>query len=407
MSRLLCPDFGQNLAALWLVLVIAALPVLAAAAVPTTPVPIQLTVADGLPSNTVNDFAEDKNGYLWLATADGLARFDGRNYRIWRMEDGLTDNFVWAVGVDAEDGLWVGLNDGGVGFLDPKRRTFTPFKSKEFPELSHLTVWAVAQTPDGDLWFGTSRSGVYRRRPNGSMQHFMFVANDANSLPSDRVTALRVTADGTLWIGSNGGIARWNGMSFDRKVLPGNSQVSNGLRLGSNGDLWVTDSNNGLYRLESSGNFVPHPWKHAKDGQDVIGMLLHDRRGHYWLDTMSGLGISDGAQVQNVPIYSLSAHGLVKPSWASAYEDREGGLWFTSLNGGLWHLPPNWSTFSVLSYHADDPQSMANPLVQATAMSASGGFWIGGSRGALERLDPFTGKLELHLRPISGIRWPS
>ncbi|QQK68768.1 response regulator [Xanthomonas citri] len=407
MSRLLCPDFGQNLAALWLVLVIVALPVLAAAAVPTTPVPIQLTVADGLPSNTVNDFAEDKNGYLWLATADGLARFDGRNYRIWRMEDGLTDNFVWAVGVDAEDGLWVGLNDGGVGFLDPKRRTFTPFKSKEFPELSHLTVWAVAQTPDGDLWFGTSRSGVYRRRPNGSMQHFMFVANDANSLPSDRVTALRVTADGTLWIGSNGGIARWNGMSFDRKVLPGDSQVSNGLRLGSSGDLWVTDSNNGLYRLDSSGNFVPHPWKHANDGQDVIGMLLHDRRGHYWLDTMSGLGISDGAQVQNVPIYSLSAHGLVKPSWASAYEDREGGLWFTSLNGGLWHLPPNWSTFSVLSYHADDPQSMANPLVQATAMSASGGFWIGGSRGALERLDPFTGKLELHLRPISGIRWPS
>ncbi|WP_431305996.1 ligand-binding sensor domain-containing protein, partial [Xanthomonas axonopodis] len=225
------------LAALWLVWVIAALPVLAAAAVPTTPLPIQLTVADGLPSNTVNDFAEDKNGYLWLATADGLARFDGRNYRIWRMDGGLTDNFVWSAKVDADDLLWVGLNDGGVGSLDPKRRVFKPLESMQFPEFSHLTVWAIAQTPDGDLWFGTSRSGLYRRRPDGSMQRFMFVADDARSLPSDRVTALRVTADGALWIGSNGGVARWNGMSFDRKVLPGDSQVSNGLRLDSNGDL--------------------------------------------------------------------------------------------------------------------------------------------------------------------------
>ncbi|AKO13029.1 hypothetical protein ACU14_14580 [Xanthomonas oryzae pv. oryzicola] len=77
-----------------MVLLITAVPVFASAAVPTTPVPVQLTVADGLPSNTVNDVAEDKNGYLWLATNDGLARFDGRSYRIWRMEDGLTDNYA-------------------------------------------------------------------------------------------------------------------------------------------------------------------------------------------------------------------------------------------------------------------------------------------------------------------------
>ncbi|QBH05807.1 ATP-binding protein [Xanthomonas oryzae] len=408
MSRLrFCPAFGRNLAARWLVLLITAVPVFASAAVPTTPVPVQLTVADGLPSNTVNDFAEDKNGYLWLATTDGLARFDGRSYRIWRMEDGLTDNYAWAVGVDAENRLWVGLNDGGVGVMDPKRRAFKPLESAQFPELSHLTVWAIAQTPDGDLWFGTSRSGLYRLRPDGSMQHFVFVADDAHSLPSDRVNELRVTAEGALWIGSNGGLARWNGRSFDRKALPGDSQSSNGIRVDPNGGLWVTDSNNRLYRLDSGGNFVPHPWQHANDGQNVVGMLLHDRSGHYWLDTMSGLGISEGTQVQNVPIYSLSAHGLVKPSWAIAYEDREGGLWFASLSGGLWHLPPNWSTFSVLSYHVDDPQSMANPLVRAAAVSASGGLWIAGTRGALERLDPVTGKLERHLRPISGTRWPT
>ncbi|TWR41742.1 hypothetical protein FQJ95_08945, partial [Xanthomonas vasicola] len=77
---------------LWVCLCLAVLPV--QARTPATPVPIQLTIADGLPSDTINQLAEDKQGYLWLASDDGLARFDGRNYRIWRMEDGLTSNVV-------------------------------------------------------------------------------------------------------------------------------------------------------------------------------------------------------------------------------------------------------------------------------------------------------------------------
>ncbi|MGW8339542.1 ATP-binding protein [Xanthomonas axonopodis pv. khayae] len=139
----------------------------------------------------------------------------------------------------------------------------------------------------------------------------------------------------------------------------------------------------------------------------VLGMLLRDRVGRYWLDTMDGLGVSVGKDVVNVPIYSASAHGLVKPSWSSAYEDREGGLWFASLNGGLWHLPPNWSTFAVLSYHTDGRQSISNPIVRVSAVSASGGLWVAGTRGVLERLDPANGSFERHLQPIYELRWPT
>lgn len=67
-------------------------PTLVLGGVPVLPQPRQLTVADGLPSNVVYGFDEDENGYLWLASSDGLARYDGRNYRIWRIEEGLRDN---------------------------------------------------------------------------------------------------------------------------------------------------------------------------------------------------------------------------------------------------------------------------------------------------------------------------
>ena len=67
------------------------------AAQPVPPTPRQVTVFDGLPSNTVNRMAEDRYGYLWIATNDGLARYDGRHYRVWRSEDGLRDNRIWTV----------------------------------------------------------------------------------------------------------------------------------------------------------------------------------------------------------------------------------------------------------------------------------------------------------------------
>ncbi|AKC78999.1 histidine kinase [Xanthomonas arboricola] len=403
----LSANFRQIFARLFLCLLITVVPTVVCANVPTTPVPVQLTVADGLPSNTINDFAEDKNGYLWLASADGLARFDGRSYRIWRMEEGLSDNFVWSVSVDANDGVWVGFENGGAGFLDAKRRVFKRLESSRFPEFTRGTVWAIAQTPDHDVWFGTSKDGLYRLRPDGRIDRFKSTEGDAHSLPSNSVSALRVTPDGSLWVGGKSGVARWTGRGFERVLLPGDIQSSNGMRLDSSGNLWVSDNNNHLYRLGHDGKFKTQPWHASQGDHQVIGMLLRDRAGRYWLDTMSGLGISDGKSIRNVPIYSLSARGLVKPSWASAYQDREGGLWFASLNGGLWHLPPNWDTFAVLSYHTDDPQSMINSFIKVAAPSASGGFWIAGARGALERLNPVNGQLELHMRRIHELRWPT
>ncbi|HEU0307422.1 MAG TPA: ATP-binding protein, partial [Lysobacter sp.] len=92
-----------------------------------------------------------------------------------------------------------------------------------------------------------------------------------------------------------------------------------------------------------------------------------------------------------VPLYSASASGRVRPSWISAYQDREGGLWFVSYNNGLWYLPANWRRFSVLSRHDDVADSIANAHVRGIAPSASGDMWLVGTGGVLDRLDPESG----------------
>ncbi len=92
-----------------------------AAAQPVPPNPRQVTVFDGLPSNTVNRMAEDRYGYLWIATNDGPG-YDGRNYRIWRSEDGLRDNRIWTVLVDARNQLWIGTENAGLVRMSADRR---------------------------------------------------------------------------------------------------------------------------------------------------------------------------------------------------------------------------------------------------------------------------------------------
>ncbi len=376
------------------------------AEVPVTPQPRQLGVVDGLPSTSINAFAEDRSGYLWLASRDGLARFDGRNYRIWRAEDGLRDNLVWSLHVDARNQLWIGTQNAGLGMLSADRRSFRFFDRRTYPQIGSNTIWSIASTPDGSVWFGTPTAGLHRLAADGTIQRFMPEPGRRDSLPSASVAFLAVTPDGVLWVGTKGGLARWTGSGFAPEgegVLP--SRRINGLKVDRGQRLWVATTD-GVAVRRRDGRFERVDWPDAAPG-DVLNVLQYAADGNYWLDTRDGLGRSrDGGPVRNVALYSAHERGLVKPNWSSAYEDRDGGLWFASTNAGLWHLSPNWRQFSVLTRHLDDPASLRNPYALALAASASGGIWVVGTRGALDRLDPATGAVEHHLQPIDGINWP-
>ncbi|MCD7100036.1 ATP-binding protein [Stenotrophomonas sp. MMGLT7] len=377
----------------------------AGAIVPATPQPRQITVADGLPSSSINGFAEDPQGYLWLASADGLARYDGNNYRIWRIEDGLRDNMLWSVHVDARNRVWIGTQNAGMAMLSADRRRFHYYDGRGYPQMGSDPVWCITSTADGSVWFGTPTRGLFRLDPGGRMQRFMPVPGDEHSLPSKAVNFLAQAPDGTLWVGTKDGLAAWNGDGFDRvdaDALP--SSVINGLTVEAGGRLWIATMA-GVSLRHPDGRIDPHPWKGVDPGH-VLQVLLRDADGGYWLDTLSGMGRAVDGQVRNVPLYSKAAQGLVKPNWSTGFQDREGGLWFASPNTGLWHLPANWQQFAVLGNRHDDPSTMTNPYVLANAAAADGRIWLAGTRGALDRLDPATGAIEHHLRQINGLRWP-
>nr|NYT98823.1 response regulator [Stenotrophomonas sp. SbOxS2] len=375
-----------------------------AAAQPVPPSPRQVTVFDGLPSNTVNRMAEDRYGYLWIATNDGLARYDGRNYRIWRSEDGLRDNRIWSVLVDARNELWIGTENAGLVRMSADRRQLRFYDRSSQPLMGSNTVWSLAATPDGAIWFGTHEGGLYRLDSNDRLQRFLPEANNPRSLPAASVPYLATIADGSLWVGTKHGVARWTGTDFERiggDLVP--SLLINGLTAEPDGSLWISTMAGATVR-RPDGRFESVPWT-LPAGDQVLGMMLRDEQGGHWLDTRSGLGRGIDGRYQTVPLYSAIARGLVRPNWTGAYEDREGGIWLASTNAGLWHLLPRWWQFSVFSRLEDDPSSLRNSYVLGTSPSSNGGVWTVGSHGALDRFNPRTGVIEQHRTFVNGMHW--
>jgi signal transduction histidine kinase/CheY-like chemotaxis protein/sugar lactone lactonase YvrE len=373
-----------------LVVAAALLPWAARAGLPETPRPRQFTVADGLPSNRINGVAQDRAGYLWIATSDGLARFDGVGFRVWRIEQGLRDNYVWAVHVDARDRVWIGTRSAGLAVLDERRRAFTWF-DRRTPGVGSDEVWCIAGTHDGSVWFGTADAGLHRLR-EGRVERFVPVPGNARSLPSPNVRRLLVERDGTLWVGTADGVARWTGRDFERvpaSALPASS--INGLSRDVDGRLWI-GTPRGLVARDQHGAVSPPTW--TPRGGALLQMLLRDRAGTHWFDIPEGLGVEAEGAVAVVPLYSAASQGLVRPAWVDAHEDREGGLWFASNSNGLWYLPPRWRQFSVLSRRLGDDSTLANAQVRGIAPSRDGSTWLVGSGGMLDRIDSETGAVQ-------------
>ena len=377
-----------------LVLLTTVFPLQALSGIQSQPFLREFTVADGLPSSMVQGITEDRFGYLWLASSDGLVRFDGRDFRTWRTEDGLRDNVLLAVHVDARNQLWVGTDSAGLAMLSPDRRSFRHFDRASHPVIGSGRVWVIDSTPDGAVWFGTDNAGLYRLAPDHSIRRFLPEPGNPRSLPSASVGQLLVTDDGHLWVGTQNGVARWTGADFERlplQQLP--SPHINMLRQDHQGRIWIGTSA-GTVLVDADGG-VQQPQLDSEPGKTPLQLLLQDSHGEMWFDTRGGLGLSrDGHWVADVPVFSAVSRRLVRPSWSIGFEDREGGLWLGSLDHGLWYAPPSWRQFIQLQGDRERADGLRNPIIKSMAASSREGIWVVGSAGRVDHIDPRSGVVE-------------
>ena len=359
------------------------------AGVPELPRFRQVGVADGLPSSGLNALALDHSGYLWIATRDGLARYDGVEYRIYRHAEGDADslpgNFISALLVDDTDCIWVGVEGQGLCRLDAQRHGFQCFNQANDPILRSDDVWALEKTPDGAVWVATFGGGLYRIDRAGKQTRFLPEPGNMQALNSENVLALATAPDGQLWVGTAVGLMRFNGSEFTSVPLVGNTAaVVLSLSSEPDGSLWI-GTRAGLLHRDATGLIEAPVWREQLP-DPVVMSVLHDREGTRWISTRKGLvrernGVLDGLSDSSVGhVFTLA--GL---------EDREGGLWFASSNQGLFRLSEGWRNYSVLSARADGQPARAS---WSMGSSRNGSVWLAGQGGAIARLDPATGRID-------------
>lgn len=163
-----------------------------------------MTIEEGLSQNAVYALLQDRQGFVWIGTKDGLNRYDGYAFEVFRHDPfdpaTLSSSYVTALLEDTRGHLWVGTQDGGLNRLD--RATGAAVRYARSPR---FRITALAEDARGDLWIGTTGGGAYRLAraavgsPGAAFERFAHAASDPRSLSDDRVTSLLADRRGDVW----------------------------------------------------------------------------------------------------------------------------------------------------------------------------------------------------------------
>ncbi|MGN7726069.1 ATP-binding protein [Luteimonas sp. 22616] len=355
----------------------------ARAAVPETPRFRIIGAAQGLPSTDFFGIARDRDGYIWIATGDGLARYDGLEMRVWRHEPGdpqsLPGNNVQFVHIDGRDRVWVATENGGLSVLGRDRTGFRHIRKADHPQMGSDDVFAIASHGD-DIWFGNYEGGLHHLAPDGRITRYAHDDNDPDSLPSNTIMSLAFARDGTLWIGSRAGVAKFEGGRVHRVAMPMDETplLYSATLVGD--DLWVGTAQ-GVYVLGADGRWSQPEWTPMFERPNALIQIARDDDGAYWLGSQRGLWRVLPGQVP-VPV-PLGGPGIVKTISALLRTD-DGALWVPIAGAGLGYLRSDWRSVAQFSRAGG---VLEGEFYRAVAPAHGGGVWLGAYNGLVEHID--------------------
>lgn len=361
----------------------------------------------GLPSNAVLDILQASDGYLWIASYQGLIRFDGSSFKMFTPDDipGLIRGSFWAVVENPKGTLWAATeSDGLVRYRDGKWKVFKTGDGLKNDKTTYLItdgadgLWLgsrrgvvhvkgdnIEQIPaveggepnvtalaysDGALWIGTAAAGMLRYK-DGQYKKYTV----ADGLPDDRITGLYTTRDGSLLIGAYGqGIMRLRDGKFTRFANSGPNPPTRVNRFyeAEDGVLWVA-AENGFYRAQ--GDKIEEIKLPTGKNFVQLGTIQKDLEGNLWIGSrQTGLYL-----VREPSFETLApAKGLENELIYSIEDDGADGMWVGTLNG-LVHYTPRGTTV-VAGWNSDKGQDLTRDVLR----DRNGDIWAATNGGLVQ-----------------------
>jgi len=393
------------------------------------PVFDHLTVDQGLPENTVRAILQDRQGFLWFGTQNGLARYDGYDMiDHWHDAGDSTAAprfFVTSLYEDGRGNLWIGTLLNGIWRLDPRtERCELVLPAPGPPETGRAQhVPCVCEDRDGRIWVSWPAHGLCRiDLRDGSVAWFRHDPDDPTSLPTDRLGPLICDRQGRLWVGTEGegvvvhDVEDGTFTVFRHDPRDGDNLLGphvTGLLEAPDGRIWISSFRGlscWLPQRRALRNLVPDP-AGTLEMANYLMQAVPDGDGGLWIGSAVGLY----HYATETDSFTLFAHdpadprSPVKGPILSVCRDRSGIVWAGSWHAGLNKLDPTAQKFTYVGHDPDDPGSLDDDAVMSVCEDASGTLWVGtgsmstgGSSGALNHLDAATGRFVHHRFPLTG-----
>jgi signal transduction histidine kinase/ligand-binding sensor domain-containing protein len=378
------------------------------------------------PWSGIFDMSQDPQGYLWIATDIGLAKYDGHQYISYRNDsknpNSISPGKMEKVYADKNGIIWIATYTAGLDRLDPATNTFTHYRhqSGNATSLANDTVRAIIEDQQGTMWFGTN-GGLDKFDSNtGVFKHFAHQANDPGSLSNNQVRALYEDKQGVLWVGTGGvwkgetpkgegGLNKLNKKTgkFTRYLHDVNdprSLIDNRVRAifeDSQGIFWVGTAGDGLHTMNrEKGTFERHPYdpshpeklsrpplKKAIDNrsEDHITFINEDISGKIWIGTFAGgINVYDPV-TKRTAWYGNGVNSkekLEKNEFWSICKTRDGILWIAPFYSRV--------LYKINPYQNKLPYNYLGKVAIAFMEDTGGGFWMTTSEGLVYKADNST-----------------
>jgi signal transduction histidine kinase/ligand-binding sensor domain-containing protein/DNA-binding response OmpR family regulator len=410
-----------------------------------------ITSMDGLSANTVTAILKDRYGLLWFATDDGLNKFDGTGFTVYRHQKkdstSLKSNDVSSIYEDRSGRIWVGTIIGSLHLYDRRKDSFVRIKT-------YHSINSICEDSQGKIWVGTTQGLVivdprtwgiraFASVPGTPLQiagkHVHRIFRDRNRQMwvgtsnglfrfqaaqnrfeavdyrgatgfqngSEFVTAMGQDSSGRMWIGTQNGLFVVDGGQATRhcSYQPGNSQsISNNMvfSIGIQGrdEVWI-GTDGGLNRIDTRTwritHHTPDPRTPSSITNKSIRAILPDAAGITWLGTYKG-GVNK--YDRNLTLFGLKRcdpydpYGLSAPFVTSFAEHPDGRIFVGTDDGGVNLYDRHTNLFRRYAIHPRNKAASAGLAVLSLKLTAPDALWIGTFQDGLFRLDPATGRYE-------------
>jgi ligand-binding sensor domain-containing protein/signal transduction histidine kinase len=376
------------------------------------------TTNDGLSYGNASCFLKDSKGFIWIGTEDGLNKYDGYDFTIFRNNpldsSTLSDNIVQCI---AEDGnyLWIGTRSGLNRFNKLTEKVTRYYHNKNDENtLNDNLISCLFKDRKGRIWIGTD-NGFNLYNPMGKFKRYLLHSNFIDNTSHNWVRAITEGADGLLWISTVNGLYHFNPESNQFNTSPGDREISNSFDTkvidytfeDKSHNLWVGTYEKGLFMKEKRTNKLFHFTHEPKEMNslcnNLVDHIMEDDEGNIWVATNSGLScISHGTIIrQDNGIFKNYRHinnednGLSTNSITTTFQDNEKNIWIGGRFGDLDVMAKPLKKFVNYKFTEMGSQFISNNMT-AIAEDKDGNLWFGSDGGGIYFWDRKNNKYKVY-----------